>query len=178
MIPIVHPGRYLQAFYGPPMRKPPMCLQYIIWALASVGHAKYNQYHEVFYRRARQYIEADEMKGHGEAFVSINHAQSWALIAFYEAKVMLFSRSTMSGANCVRLCHMIGLDRLDGERLGMPPPLPPALTWAELEERRRVFWGAFSIDAHCCISTGWPSLLNKDDVHLPPALLGLVLISW
>ncbi|RSL56663.1 hypothetical protein CEP54_008728 [Fusarium duplospermum] len=164
MIPIVHPGRYLQAFYGPPLRKPPMCLQYIIWALAAVGHAKYNQYHEVFYRRARQYIEADEMKGHGEVFVSINHAQSWCLIAFYEAKVMLFSRSTMSGANCVRLCHMIGLDRLDGERLGMPPPLPPALTWAELEERRRVFWGAFSIDAHCCISTGWPSLINKDDV--------------
>ncbi|RSL47129.1 hypothetical protein CEP53_010045 [Fusarium sp. AF-6] len=164
MIPIIHPGRYLQAFYGPPLRKPPMCLQYIIWALAAVGHAKYNQYHEVFYHRARQYIEADEMKGHGEVFVSINHAQSWCLIAFYEAKVMLFSRSTMSGANCVRLCHMIGLDRLDGERLGMPPPLPPALTWAELEERRRVFWGAFSIDAHCCISTGWPSLINKDDV--------------
>lgn len=44
------------------MRKPPMCLQYIIWAQASVGHAKYNQYHDVFYRRARQYIEADEMK--------------------------------------------------------------------------------------------------------------------
>lgn len=39
-----------------------MCLQYIIWALAAAGHAKYNQYHEVFYHRARQYIEADEMK--------------------------------------------------------------------------------------------------------------------
>jgi hypothetical protein len=90
---------------------------------------------------------------------------------------MLFSRSAMSSANCVRLCHMIGLDRLDGERLGMPPPLPPALTWAELEERRRVFWGAFSIDAHCCISTGWPSLINKDDVHLPHILLELVLTS-
>ncbi|KAJ4309057.1 hypothetical protein N0V84_011731 [Fusarium piperis] len=87
MMPIVHPGRYLQAYYGPTLRKPPMCLQYIIWALAAVGHAKYNQYHDVFYRRARQYIEADEMKGHGEVFVSISHAQSWALIAFYEAKI-------------------------------------------------------------------------------------------
>ncbi|KAJ3519923.1 hypothetical protein NM208_g13931 [Fusarium decemcellulare] len=157
MIPIVHPGRYLQAFYGPPVRKPPMCLQYAIWALAAVGHAKYDQYHEVFYRRARQY-------GHGEVFISISHTQAWGLIAFYEAKVMLFTRSTMSGARCVRLCHMIGLDRLDGDPLGMPPSLGPPLTWAELEERRRVFWGAFSIDAHCCISTGWSSLINTDDI--------------
>ncbi|KAF4972495.1 hypothetical protein FZEAL_9575 [Fusarium zealandicum] len=120
MMPIIHPGRYLQAFYGSPLRKPPMCLQYAIWALAAIGHAKYDQYHEVFYRRARQYIEADEMK-------------AW-------------------------------LDRLDGEPLGMPPPLGPPLTWAELEERRRVFWGAFTTDAHCCISTGWPSLIQLEDV--------------
>lgn len=43
------------------MKKPPMCLQYTIWALAAVGHARYHQYHEIFYRRARQYVEADEM---------------------------------------------------------------------------------------------------------------------
>ncbi|KAF4462885.1 Zn(II)2Cys6 transcriptional activator [Fusarium albosuccineum] len=102
--------------------------------------------------------------GHGEVFISISHTQAWGLIAFYEAKVMLFTRSTMSGARCVRLCHMIGLDRLDGDPLGMPPSLGPPLTWAELEERRRVFWGAFSIDAHCSISTGWSSLINTDDI--------------
>ncbi|WZH42665.1 ZnII2Cys6 transcription factor [Fusarium acuminatum] len=164
MIPIVHPGRYMQSFYGPVSRKPPMCLRYAIWALAAAGNAKYDQYHEIFYRRSRQYVEVDLMKGHGDAFVSVQHAQTWCLIAFYEARMLLFTRSTISVANCVRLCHMIGLDRLDGDPLGMPPALGPALTWAELEERRRIFWGVFAADAHCSISTGWPSLIDCEDI--------------
>ncbi|KAJ6444701.1 magnesium transporter NIPA4 [Purpureocillium lavendulum] len=52
-IPVVHSGRYYQAFYGGPLRKPPMCLQYAIWALAANGHAKYDQYCQIFYQRAR-----------------------------------------------------------------------------------------------------------------------------
>lgn len=39
-----------------------MCLQYAIMTLAAVGHQKYDHYAEVFYKRARQYIQADEMK--------------------------------------------------------------------------------------------------------------------
>lgn len=31
-------------------------------------------------------------------------------------------------------------------------------------ERRRVFWGAFAIDSHGAISTGWPSLMDPDEV--------------
>ncbi|RGP69933.1 hypothetical protein FLONG3_7590 [Fusarium longipes] len=164
MIPIVHPGRYLQSFYGPLPRRPAMCLRYAIWALAAAGNNKYDEYHDIFYRRSRQYMESDTMKGHGEVFISVQHAQTWALVAFYEARMMLFTRSTISVANCVRLCHMMGLDRLDGDNIGMPPALGPALTWAELEERRRIFWGVFAADSHCCISTGWPTLINADDI--------------
>lgn len=79
---------------------------------------------------------------------------------------MLFTRSTMSSARAVRLCHMMSLDRIDGDPLGLPPSLGPPLTWAELEERRRVFWGAFCFDAHATISTGWASLIQTDDVSL------------
>lgn len=39
-----------------------MCLQYGIWAYSASGHPKYDQYAEAFYKRARQYIEADEMR--------------------------------------------------------------------------------------------------------------------
>lgn len=141
-----------------------MCLQYAIWAMAALGHEKYDQYQDVFYRRARQYADADEMKGHGEHFITLSHAQAWALIASFEAKNMLFTRAAMSSARCVRLVHMMGLDRLDGDPDDIPPTLGPALTWAEVEERRRVFWGAFTIDSHASISTGWPSLISSDDV--------------
>ncbi|KJZ76098.1 hypothetical protein HIM_04554 [Hirsutella minnesotensis 3608] len=163
--PVIHSSRYYQAFYGGPVQKPPMCLQYAIWAMAATGPAKYHQYAPIFYQRARQYAEADEMRGHGEHFITIAHAQAWAILTSYEAKTMLFTRAAMSSAKCVRLVQMMGLDRLDGPREDLPPALGPPATWAELEERRRVFWGAFACDSHSSISTGWPCLIEPDDVR-------------
>jgi hypothetical protein len=62
MIPIIHKGRYLQSFYSAPHKRPPMGLQYAIWAMASNCDDKYKSYHDVFLQRARQYMEADEVK--------------------------------------------------------------------------------------------------------------------
>ncbi|KAK8113673.1 hypothetical protein PG999_005742 [Apiospora kogelbergensis] len=106
-------ARYLQEFYSPPHMKPPMCLQYAIWSIAALENEKYRASSEVFYQRARQYAEADEMKGQGEHFLTVRHAQAWACIAVCEAKTMLFTRAAMSAARAVRLAEMMGLQRLD-----------------------------------------------------------------
>lgn len=82
---------------------------------------------------------------------------------------MYFTRAALTSAKCVRLVEMMGLDRLDGEQDDIPPSLGPATSWVEIEERRRTFWGAFVIDSHASISTGWPSLINSADVR--PLLL-------
>lgn len=164
-VPIVHPGRYRQAMYGGPYMQPPMCLQYILWATSAHNHDKYNAYSDVFYKRARLYFEKDEMKGDGEHFVTIPHAQALVLIASYEAKRMLFTRAAMNTAKCVRLINMMGLEKMDGDqRMKMAPSIQPARSWIEKEERRRTFWGAFAIDAHASVSTGWPSLISSSDV--------------
>ncbi|KAI1483984.1 hypothetical protein F4774DRAFT_405186 [Daldinia eschscholtzii] len=164
LIPIIHPSRYLQAFYSAPHMKPPMCLQYGIWALAAHGNPKYGAYHDIFYRRARQYAELDELKGSGEHFITVAHAQAWCVIATYEAKAMLFTRAAMSGSRGVRLAQMMGLHRLDGSAEEICPTIVPPRDWVELEERRRVFWGIFCIDSHCSISTGWPFLIDASDI--------------
>ncbi|KAI0887468.1 uncharacterized protein GGS22DRAFT_157229 [Annulohypoxylon maeteangense] len=164
LIPIIHPSRYLQSFYSAPHMKPPMCLQYAIWALASHGHPKYNMYHDIFYRRARQYTETDEMKSYGEHFITVAHAQAYCVIATYEAKTMMFTRAAMTCAKGVRLAEMMGLHRLDGAAEEISPTLLPPKDWAELEERRRTFWGIFCIDSHCSISTGWPFLIDTAEV--------------
>ena len=171
---MIHKDRYLQAYYSSPHKRPPMCLQYAIWTMAASRHEKYGRYHEALYRRARQYLEADELKGSGEDFVTIGHAQAWALLAVYEGGCMQFSRVAMSSAKCARLVQVMGLHRLDEpqdeyQKAPLAPALPPAQSWVELEERRRVFWCAFSIDGHSSISTGWPSLMDLDQIttHLP-----------
>ncbi|KAI0481553.1 hypothetical protein F4859DRAFT_424388 [Xylaria cf. heliscus] len=167
--PIVHPGRYFQAFYSPPHMKPPMCLQYAMWALTSNNDSKYHAYHDIFYRRARQYADLDEMKGYGEHFITIAHAQTWCIIATDEAKSTMFTRAAISCARAVRLVAMMGLHHLDSPPDESSPTLSPPHDWTELEERRRVFWGIFCIDSHCSISTGWPHLIDVVDVttHLP-----------
>ncbi|KAI1762232.1 fungal-specific transcription factor domain-containing protein [Hypoxylon sp. FL1150] len=44
--------------------------------------------------------------------------------------------------------------------------LPPARTWSEREERRRVFWNIFLMDCFCSISTGWNFSLTSADVKI------------
>ena len=79
----------------------------------------------------------------------------------------------MSCARAVRLVQMMGLHRLDcapGEAI---PTLLPPRSWAELEERRRVFWGIFCVDSHCSLSTGWPHLIDSTEVGLSIRRAGL-----
>lgn len=75
----------------------------------------------------------------------------------------------MSSARSVRLAGMMGLHRLDStlsdDELPMPPMIAPPRSWAELEERRRLFWGGFCIDSYASISAGWPTLIDVDQVR-------------
>ncbi len=111
-------------------------------------------------------------QGDGEHFLTLGHAQAWALIGTNEARRMNFTRAAMSCARLIRLIQMMGLHRLDdpmSEDNPVAPTIAPPKSWLELEERRRVFWGAFCIDSHASITTGWPCLLDPSDIttHLP-----------
>ncbi|KAI1370951.1 fungal-specific transcription factor domain-containing protein [Hypoxylon crocopeplum] len=44
--------------------------------------------------------------------------------------------------------------------------LPPARSWSEREERRRVFWNIFLMDRFCSIATGWNFSLTSADVRM------------
>ncbi|TFA98784.1 hypothetical protein CCMA1212_009320 [Trichoderma ghanense] len=164
-MPAIHSGRYYRAFYGNSLSKPPMCLQYAIWAMGALWHPKYDRIADVFYKRARHYAETDELKGDGEHFITIAHAQTWVLIAAYEARAMLYTRASMSGARGARLVQMMALDEIDApDGMLSPPRLAPPSDWTELEERRRVFWMAFLNDAQGSIATGWNSIIRTKDI--------------
>lgn len=53
---------------------------------------------------------------------------------------MHFTRAAMSCARGVKLCHMMGLHRLDepGYMDRITPTILPPQSWVELEERYRV----------------------------------------
>ena len=60
--PMLHPSRYISSLYQPPHMQPPMGLQYIVLGTAASTSKDYRDLAEPFYRRARYYMESDEMK--------------------------------------------------------------------------------------------------------------------
>lgn len=59
---------------------------------------------------------------------------------------------------------MLGLYRLDVDKAGVKTILPPAQDWIELEERRRTFWAAFYGDRWASSGTGWPMIIQENEV--------------
>ncbi|KAL7628267.1 hypothetical protein AAE478_002466 [Parahypoxylon ruwenzoriense] len=178
-LPMIHKFRYLAAMnlydipvlfllsYSPfraPSQRPPVALRYAIWTQACAIMDKYVDLRDLFYQRARKYVEADYVKGYGEHMISVAHAQTHILLASYEFKMMYFPRAWMSTGAAVRLCQMIGLHRLDGTGLDVKQCLPPPRDWTEREERRRTFWMAFCKDRYASIGTGWPMSIDERDI--------------
>ena len=147
-----------------PHMRPPVCLRYAMWCIAALASERYYDHQEIFYRRARKYAESDEMKGLGEEFVSLAHAQCWILLATYEFKVMYFPRAWASSGRASRLCMMMGFYKLDGIGLEVKQNIPPPRDWTEREERRRTLWMAYCVDRYASIGTGWPFSINEMDV--------------
>ena len=59
---MVHRERYIASLAKPAHMQPPMCLQYAILAAGASASPSHRQLAEVFHVRARQYIQADEMR--------------------------------------------------------------------------------------------------------------------
>ncbi|OTA54308.1 hypothetical protein K449DRAFT_389319 [Hypoxylon sp. EC38] len=163
-LPMIHKFRYLAAMNLAPNQRPPVALRYAIWTQACAVADKYADLKDLFYQRARKYVEADYVKGYGEHMISVAHAQTHVLLASYEFKMMYFPRAWMSTGSAVRLCQMIGLHRLDGTGLDVKQCLPPPRDWTEREERRRTFWMAFCKDRYASIGTGWPMTIDERDI--------------
>ncbi len=67
---------------------------------------KYANLKDLFYRRARKYIEADYIKGYGEQMISVSHCQTHILLSSYEMKMMYFPRAWVNTGSAIRLAQM------------------------------------------------------------------------
>ncbi|KPM46342.1 hypothetical protein AK830_g80 [Neonectria ditissima] len=160
---MIHGDRYIASLYRPAHMQPPMCLQYAILAAGASASPVYRHLADAFYGRARQYIQADEMKNDSYQ-ISLAHVQAWVLISHYEAQHLWFSRASMSIARAIRLGQILGLHRLDGKNAaGLT--LPPAADFAEEEERRKTFWVIFCTDRITSSTGGWPTMMDARSIQ-------------
>lgn len=172
-IPIFHRPRYLMAMANTmPKLRPAVHLQYAVWALAASISDKYETMADHYYKKARYYLEREEMSGTGgENMMSLHTPQTWFLIASYEFKNMYFPRAWMSTGRAARFALMLGLNRVDGMGLDVKQCLTPPKDWIDREERRRTFWMCFCEDRYASIGTGWPMSLDEADVSTQTAAL-------
>ncbi len=77
-----------------------------MWTLACSVTEKYSDLKDLFYQRARKYVESDYVKGFGEHLISVAHCQTHVLLATYEFKMIYFPRAWMSTGQAVRLAQM------------------------------------------------------------------------
>lgn len=168
MLPLLHRPRYFTNLNLAPHMRPPICLRYMIWCHAASISDKYYGLHNHFYHRARKYAEMDEMKGFGENIITLSHCQTWILIGSYEFRMIYFPRAWLSVGKAARLALMMGLNRLDGTGLDVKQSMFPPKDWTEREERRRTFWMAFCTDRYASIGTGWPMIIDENDVSCYP----------
>lgn len=164
--PLLHRPRFLMAMQNTsPAQRPRLSLLYAIWTLGASSAPKYEDMVDYLYRRARHYLERDEMNGVGEGMMNIATVQAWQCISAYEFKMMYFPRAWLSTGRTTRLALMMGLHRVDGQNIDVKQCLPPPKDWIEKEERRRLFWLAFAADRYASIGTGWPMSIDEADIH-------------
>ena len=163
-LPMIHRGRFLLSMDLAPHMRPAVCLRYAMWCHAATVTPAYEGLAEHFYQRARRYAEQDEMKGHGESIITLGHCQAWTLLACYEFRQIYFPRAWMSIGRAARLALMMGLHRQDRVGLDVKQTLPPPRDWTDREERRRTFWMAFCQDRYASIGTGWPMVIDEQDI--------------
>ncbi|KAH9219389.1 fungal-specific transcription factor domain-containing protein [Leptodontidium sp. 2 PMI_412] len=157
--------RYYASMERGPEARPPVCLRYAMWATAASFSQSYRSVEDLLYKRARQYIEATEMKNQGEHYLTLYHAQTWCLIATYEVTKAYFTRSWMSVGRAICLVQKLGLSNLDVEDTRLKHLSLPAHDWIELEEGRRTFWAAFYADRWASTMTGWPMILDETKIN-------------
>lgn len=70
----------------------------------------------------------------------------------------------MSLGRAIRIAQMLGLHLIDGQGADAIPFTRPGSEWAEVEEMRRTWWVIYCHDRLVCGSTGWPVMINGQDV--------------
>ena len=159
--PILHQRRYYCWNRQPAKTESQTCLQYTIWTLAASVSAQFQSIGESLYQKTRRKLEDLELKYNDIKTIDIEHVQAWILLAIYEFMRTDYRRGWMSAGRAFRLIQLMRLYEID-----VPNSIPMQSDWIEMEEKRRTFWVAYSMDRFVSIRDGWPLTLSEQVVSL------------
>ncbi|KAK4464462.1 hypothetical protein QBC42DRAFT_295095 [Cladorrhinum samala] len=163
-VPIFNRRRHFARAARPAEATAPfVCLQHAMWTLASGFASQFKDIQKGLYAHTRMLLEEWELSilpGNMES-PPIELAQAWIFIAIYEIMQVHYERGWLSAGRCFRLMQLMKLHEIDApdgaaaasSQLNLPP--------VEIEERRRTFWMAYTLDRFLNLVNYTPLTLNE-----------------
>ncbi|PTU22071.1 hypothetical protein P175DRAFT_0436324 [Aspergillus ochraceoroseus IBT 24754] len=163
--PILQRWRYQVWAKQSKKREAQICLQYAMWTLAASLSAQFRALRDVLYQETRRMLDKLELQGPlADANTGIEQAQAWVLICIYEYMQLSPLQAWMSVGRCCRLVLGMRLYELDDPNTSVlvtRDQETKLIDWTGLEEGRRTFWMAYSLDRFISCHAGLPFTLNE-----------------
>ncbi|KZM22332.1 DNA binding [Ascochyta rabiei] len=121
------------------------CLQHVMWTLAVSTSSQFQHIQDDLYSQTRLLIENLETKQPQSDCIDLEQVQAWGLLSVYEFMHVGYRRAWMSAGKFFRYVILMKLHNVDGLD-GIAANQPQTLNVTEIEERRRTFWMAYTID--------------------------------
>ena len=103
--------------------------------------------------------------------IEIEQVQAWGLLAVYEFMRIGYRKAWMSAGRFFRYAVLMKLHNVDGLD-GIAAASLQSLSFIELEERRRTFWMAYTIDHITSLLDRLPLTFDQHVVSKPATVTG------
>ena len=140
-----------------------------MYTLAVSTSSQFQYIQDDLYTHTRLMIDNLELESLQEDCIQIEQVQAWVLLSVYEFMRVGYRRGWMSAGKCFRFAVLMGLHNIDG-RDGIATNSSSILSWTEIEERRRVFWMAYTIDRIISLLDQLPLTFDQHVVSSAPSL--------
>ncbi|KAE8153333.1 fungal-specific transcription factor domain-containing protein [Aspergillus avenaceus] len=162
--PILQRWRYHIWAKQPKKSEAQTCLQYAMWTVAASLSAHFQSFRDTLYHETRRVLDAMDLKSPSGGIIAIEQAQAWVLVSIYEYMQLSPYQAWMSAGRCCRLVLGMRLYEIDDPNspLTLAREREPTLVdWTGVEEQRRTFWMAYSLDRFISFHNALPYTLNE-----------------
>ena len=171
---MIHQWRYL-SWAGLEVISPAQaCLRAAMRTLSSAMSVQYRGFSEALYAEARRLLEAscqkppDMIWPMSHDVIPIEKIQAWLLLAHYQVLCMDEREAMLTTGRAMRLVQIARLYELDTPDAFSSGTSDLELdeAFAEVEQRRRTFWVAFTLDRFLCWRNEFPLTLQEETVSV------------
>ncbi|KAK4231629.1 hypothetical protein QBC38DRAFT_541260 [Podospora fimiseda] len=181
VIPMLHQRRYFSWADEENPSPPRAGLRSAMRAIAAAMSAQFRSLADCLYQETLRLLEVRNQTPTATEGMEmpLEQIQAWLLLAHYEILRVNEHQAMLTAGRAFRLVQMARLYELDRDDKtdsdgnnttasspGVPQsPTLPDEEFAEVEEKRRIFWLAYSLDRFLCSRNDWPLTLHEEMVR-------------